>query len=275
MKRIIESVKSNSQQMLEILLLIVVAALPFVVDLPHLFEEYLGKNPLSPENFMLYTAVSKGKYIASFILILIVLFGIRKYNAGLIMNRMRVYHDYSYSWYWFCAKVLGIKKCSLILVPIQMQFKLAIRGTFEEYPLNDDDYPAVAEEPECSVTKDNIDQSNSEINIILEDTYVIEVDKIPKSKRDLYTIWISRNDGKSNGRHFSQKFIETSINVVRSFKNISTVNVFATTNPKNTLHIANRVFGLGERGNIKHLYVFQQKREDKNRVFESRGHRIY
>ena len=56
-----------------------------------------------------------------------------------------------------------------------------------------------------------------------------------------------------------------------------TVNVFATTNPKNSLHIAKRVFKAASRANVSHFYVFQQ---NKNKAtdrwyFEESGHKIY
>lgn len=274
MKKIINNIKSNMRQLLEVGMLIIVTVVPFFVNLGEIFMDYLRGNILSPDNFVWYMAIKYGNYVASVIFFFIVLFAIRKFNSDYIMNRMHVYHEYCYLWYWFCAKVLGIRKCDLILVPIYMQFKLIIRGTFDEYPLDDDDYPIIDNEPECRVTIKNADASKSEINFILEDTYVIEDFQIPKSKRELFTLRISRNDGKDNGRHFSQKFIEAIINEIRKYKQISLVNIFATTNPKNTANIAKRAFALGDRGNIEHLYVFQQTK-DGCRKFEGTGYKVY
>lgn len=64
------------------------------------------------------------------------------------------------------------------------------------------------------------------------------------------------------------------INYVRGLNDKVVINVFSTTSPFNTLHIAKRVFGLGERGNIEHLYVFQQSK-DGARHFEENGRKIY
>jgi len=108
----------------------------------------------------------------------------------------------------------------------------------------------------------------------LEDTYAIEVRQIPKSKQGYRTIKISRNSGADNSRHFSQKYIEAIIKCVRGLKGNVSVNVYATTNPMNTNHIARRVFGLGARGNVEHLYVFQQ-RKDGRRRFEEKGRKIF
>lgn len=274
MKRIKEHISSNLRQLLEIFFLFVVAIAPFFVDLQVLFKSYLDSNSLSPDNFLWYTALSYGNSVASIILCCLLLLAFRKLNQDFLMNGKNVYHDYSYCWYWACSKILGIKKCNLVLVPIFMQFKLVINGTFEEYPLNDDEYPIVDDDPDCSVEIINNDIGGNEINLILEDTYPLECKQLPKSKQDLFTVKVSRNDGTTNGRHFSQKFIETTINEIRKLKPSKTINVYATTNPKNTMHIAKRVFAQGNRGNIKHLYVFQQKNIGR-RYFEDKGHIIY
>ena len=190
------------------------------------------------------------------------------------MNRKRVYHDYCYAWYWLCAKILGIKSCNLVLVPIHMQFKLVIRATFPEYPLDETEYPVVENESESKVSEINQEGSTREINFVLEDTYAIETLQIPKSKQVYRTIKISRNCGPDSSRHFSQKYIEAIIKCIRDLKGQVTVNVYATTNPMNTKHIAKRAFGLGERGNVKHLYVFQQGKDGRRR-FEEKGRKVF
>ncbi len=267
-------IKSNARQLLEILLLIAILAVFLFIDTNELFSEYLKNTYPTPENIIGYFEVSHGKWVVSIVAFFVLLYFIRRFNKDFVMNSQRVYHDYCYWWYWLCAKILGIRSCNLVLVPIYMQFMLVIRGTFEEYPLNEEDYPVIKNESECKITINNPESNQSEINIILEDTYVIGDGQIPKEKSELYTLRISRNDGKSNDRHFSQVFIKAVISSVRKYNHLPTVNLFATTNPKNTVHLANRAFGLGERGNIGHLFVFQQSSQGF-RVFDSKGHKIY
>lgn len=273
MKKVVGFIKSNLRQIFETIGLIGAIALPWGVDLQELFRKYLENNTLTPDNMWWYIALTYGKPIASLVLFVAILIIFRKLNAEYVMNRRFIYHDYSYAWYWFCSKVLGIKKCNLILVPIHMQFKLAIRGTFDDYPLQDDDYPLLENESECSISKVHKDRNNRTINLILEDTFSIEDQQVDKQNRDIFTIKVSRNDG-SNSRHFSQRFIDATINALKEYKQISILNVYATTNPKNTLHIARRVFGSVERGNVGHLYVFQQNK-DEIRSFERKGHKIF
>ena len=275
MKKLSEKIFSNGRQILEIVTLIIVTIIPWIFDLQEIFKEYLSNHPISPgDDFFWQVALRKGKPIASVIVFFVVLIAIRKFNQEFVMNRKRVYHDYSYAWYWFCAIILGIKKCDLVNVPIYMQFKLVIEAIFSDYPLDETEYPAVENELESTITELNQDGATGEINLVLEDTYVIETRQIPSSKQGYRTIKICRNNGADNSRHFSQKYIDTIIKFVRSLKGRVVVNVYATTNPLNTKHIAKRAFGLGERGNVAHLYVFQQSNVGRRR-FEEKGKRIY
>lgn len=272
-KNILDFIKCNTRQIFEVLALIVAIAIPWVVNLQELFKEYLANNFLEPDNMWWYLALTIGKPKASLILFFLLLLVIRRINAEIVMNSKYVYHDYCYGWYWFCAQILGIKKCSLILVPIHMQFKLTIRGTFSDYPLQDEDYPIVDNEPDCNVSITHEDKDRGTINLILEDTYSVGERQISKNNRELYTIKVSRYDG-SNSRHFSQKLIDATAKALNEYKRIPIVNIYATTNPKNTFHIARRVFGSIGRGNVEHLYVFQQS-TDSRRMFDAEGHKVF
>ena len=203
-----------------------------------------------------------------------VLYLIRLFNREFVMNRKRVYHDYSYTWYWFCAKVLGINSCDLVLVPIYMQFKLVIRATFQNYPLDEMEYPEIENEMDSKVMIFDGNKVSREINLILEDTYPVDIQQIPRSKRGYKTFKVIRNSGTDNTRHFSQKFINAIIKCVRGINGKTIINIYATTNPLNTKHIAKRAFGLGNRGNVEHLYVFQQ-RKDGIRRFEEKGKKVF
>ena len=135
------------------------------------------------------------------------------------------------------------------------------------------EYPEIDNE-KVKVIQKNEKEPQNEINLILEDTYVIKNSQIPYSKRNLFTIKISRNGGSNGERHYSEAFMEKIISTVKGLENTSVVNVYATTNPLHTKYIAERVFKSGGRGDIRKLYVYQQNR-DGDRNFEDRGHRIY
>lgn len=148
-----------------------------------------------------------------------------------------------------------------------------LHGVFEEYPLDENSYPAEENET-INVSKTNWASNPTEVNIILEDTYPVLYSQIPCAKNKLPTIKVSRNDGKNFGRHFSQKFIENVITQIGNLNSGTKVNVFATTNPLNSLNIAKRAFTNGNRGNIDSLVVFQQDGYGK-RLFQTKGKKIF
>lgn len=90
------------------------------------------------------------------------------------------------------------------------------------------------------------------------------------------TILISRDNSVDHNRYDSPKLVQTVVNEVRNLpSNIKKVNVYATTNPQNTMNIASNAFKLGERGNLDEVTVFQQRRTGNPRKFEKKGKVVY
>lgn len=272
-RRLGDFFRGNTRQLIQICFLIAACILPWILDFNGLFNSWYTNTDASPDNLPWHLALSYGKPAISVLLVGISWIAARKWNGGYVMNKNSVYHDYPYIWYWFCAKILGILECNLILVPISTQFKLVIRGTFSAYPLETSDYPPISDEKDCRIIAQNEDAVADEINLIIEDTYEISDSQIPEEKRSLQTIRVSRYDG-TNNRHFSQKLIDAVNATVRQKRSVPRLNVFATTNPMNSKQIAMSVFAQGGRGNVAHLYVFQQESKE-NRVFSKRGRKIY
>lgn len=205
---------------------------------------------------------------------LIIYFFIRVMNKFFLLNRSNVYHDYCYQWYWICSKILGIKKCNFVNIPIYMQMKLVINQVFDTPVLFEEDYPKV-EEPAVVERKNQMSRDKTqECNLILEDTYQISYKQIPKEKQSLYTIKVSRYNPQISGRHYSQSFVQKIMDVVNKLDKDTTINLYATTNPQNTLHIARCAFTMANRGNIAHLVIFQQS-ASQGRHFENMGIKIY
>lgn len=274
----VKKIKANLRQVGEIIALMIVVLGVYILDISSLFKNYLMEYELKPElgNIILYYLLNIGNIGFSIVLFWGLLKFFREINKEFIMNNSNVYHDYPFFWYWFCARILGIKKCNLILVPIYMQFKLVIEDIFDEYPLDEDDFPVIKDEADSDVKKIkiNVDMELSEMNLILEDTYIIESKQIPFSKKDLPTIKISRNINNNHTRHFSPKFIQKISEEIRKLPQINRINIYATTNPMNTLRIIRTVFKMADRGNIDHIFVYQQ--ENKGiRVFCEKGYKIY
>lgn len=269
MKHFIEKTQESLRSIFEIVLIIAVFLIPTIINAAKWIEVCFINTNLDFDNIKYYFIMKAGNLTIGLLLTVLLLFKIREYNKEKIFNTKNVYHDYSYIWYWFCAKILGYKKCNLKLVPIYMQFKLGLNDTFDDYDVGlDDDYPL--KENEQIIVQKNNNQVTNEVNLVLADTYPIVERQLPISKRGLYTIKISR-DQDDLRRYYSPEFIVKITNEVRKLPHgINSVNIYATTNPKHTLKITRDVFKLAERGNVKKLVVYQQNK-DGIRKFEKKG----
>lgn len=272
----IKKLKANSVQIIEVMIMLIAFLLPYILNIPSWFGDYLRDHKPEPEigSFLPYYILRAGNTAIALGLLFAALIAIRSYNKELVMNNYNVYHDYPYGWYWFCAKVLGIKKCNLILVPIYMQFKLVIGNVFQDYPLDEAEFPVIEAEPDCTIEKKNMIADLSEVNLVLEDTYVIKAKQIPFRKKSLPTIKISRNDGNSYTRHFSPKFVNAVTEEIRRLPEVNIINIYATTNPMNTVRISRSAFRMADRGNVEHVFVYQQKRSGA-RKFDGKRYKIY
>lgn len=265
--------KSNFRQIIQTLLLIVVIVWPLIFDLKSSFSGYLKLDTSSVTDILMHELVSIGDIGIMICLLIFVLFWLQKYNQDYTMNQKNVYHDYNYWWYKYCANILGINQCSLIRVPIYMQIKLVVNAVFKDYPLDEKQFPEL-ENDTTLVTLYNNEEKTNEINLLLEDTYSIARYQIPINKQHLMTIKVQRALGKPNVRYFSPDFIQTIEHEVRKIEGSIILNVFATTNPLATKYVAQNIFAVCNRGNIKHLYVFQQA-ADEERCFGEKGYKIY
>ena len=274
MKKAKQVLNNNSTQIIETFILIISVLGPFVFNIADKFLPYLKITTIDPENVTAYLTVRNGDWAIATVLFFIILWRIRDYNKDRTMRCSSVYGNYPYAWYWYCAKILGYRNCDLVRIPIYMQFMLVVRSTFDGYPLDENDYPPIENEDDSKIERTNTAASIKEINIIVEDTYVINNNQIPKDKRECYTIRIQRDQADRKTRHFSEKLIEAVTEAVRDLPDGVTVNLFASTNALNSKNIAKRAFSLWERGNVVHLYVFQQ-RKDCGREFEPGGRKIF
>ena len=124
MKHFIEKAQESLKSIFEIFLMIVAFLIPTIINATGWIELCFKNTKIDFDNIKYYFLMKTGNLTIGVLLTLFVLNTIRKNNKERIFNTKNVYHDYSYIWYWFCAKILGYKKCNLKLVPIYMQFKL-------------------------------------------------------------------------------------------------------------------------------------------------------
>lgn len=148
-------------------------------------------------HYHLYLIFISGNFIVGLAFFLTALIKFRKSNSEKIFNSINFYQNYSYFWYWVCGKILGFKKCNLVRVPIFMQFKLVTRQTFENY-LVGDNYGNKKEKIKIITNTSN---KASTINLILSDTYPIELSQLPKGEECLDIIWICRENKNDSQRY--------------------------------------------------------------------------
>lgn len=206
-------------------------------------------------------AVGAGRWIFVCFVLVFAYILIRKLNKDYVLRQTfpnaTVWHPYI--GYWYCRNIMGIKKVSLVRVPIPLQFKLVWKGIFDSY----DEMDGVIEQGEPDDVRITVDLSvpyTSRINLILADTYPIDdwKEKLPQEVHGFKTIIIDRSTDY-NDRVFSRKYISEIRKVVHSLPPIaSSINVFATTNAAHVFHIAKDVFMNGGRDGEKHLRVYQQ-----------------
>lgn len=192
------------------------------------------------------------------VLVAICFIFIRKYNKDKVLKQnlsVMVWH--TYLGYWVCRSFLNYRKVSLVRVPIPVQFKLVFKGIFDEY-----DFGAVeknkvdSEDIRCEQFND--DPVTNNVNLVLMDTYPLELNSLPPTVINLTTIVIDRPE-RGGGRCFSKPFVDAVNTAVHALPpHVDTVNVFSTLNPAHVHYIAERVFKTGGRDNIKWVCVYQQ-----------------
>ena len=156
-----------------------------------------------------------------------------------------------------------------------MQIKLVINDTFPEYYFGDD--KTYEEEPKdvnlIEIDKSNwTDETPKVINIFISDTYYIEADIIPHCYLNTPTLhFIRKNNNNNTNRVYSPILIEQLNNELNKINGPYTINLFATTNPKNLYYITKNIFQKADRSNIQQIKVFpQSKGTDNNWKFDDK-----
>ena len=258
----------------QVLFLLFVFFLPNVLDVYSRIEPQVKSAPINFEEFIYYLifiALKLGNWGIGIIASVSLLFCFRITNKDKFINRGKEYHKHSYLYYWVAAKIFNYRTCNLANVPIYMQFKLVLSDMFDKY-----EYGPIhtSNADKISIKGNNDSKYTDTINLVLSDTYKIELNALPECVTHLTTLEIDRSKDSDMNRYYSEDFIKFVQQTVKELPaSIVKVNLFATLNPKNSYHIAKEVFSLPSRNSIKSLSVFQQ--QDESRKFETRGHRIY
>lgn len=271
---LINFVKDSIREILQIFLLVFFMVIPSIFDFEGIIKALLIGEHITLENIKYYYLMYAGNLVMGCLLAALVLFRfIRVSNKSTIFNSGNLYHDKPYMWYWFSSKILGYKKCNLVLVPIYIQYKLIINDTFEEYPFNEADFPT--KKCHVDVRSELTRQAPplNEINLIIQDTYPITDDQIPVEKKANNAILIMRDREYIGERIHCEELINIVVEEVRRLNDNITLNIFSTTNPKNTYEIVKKAICIGNRGNIGSVNVFQQDNKGI-RAFAPKSHKV-
>lgn len=249
--------KNKKREIWQVILLIVVAVLPWLIDFPGLLTRAIADGV--DVELKYYIPIMAGKVVSSVVLVLAYVYIVRKSNKEYTFNEAgNYYYNHSYEWYWICSKIFGYKKCSLVRVPIPMQFKLLINQVFREYTFgNDNNYVRIANE-EISVATDK--EKTKTVNLVLADTYPISNNLLPGIVNEYMTVRISREHTGDGSRYISEAFCNEVQRAVQQLhqSGCDTLNIFPTTNAAHNIRIVQNSFMHGGRGDIKHIYVYTQ-----------------
>lgn len=274
MKLFFRKVIVNIRPVSQVVGLILLGVMPTCLNLSEIVAEQLELT-ISQKwiDYIFYVAWTLGDIAVGILFVIMALFAIRKFNKDYVFNKGHVYKNYPYMWYWICAKILGYLECNLILVPIYMQFKLIIRDTFNKYycgSLNrkDDDI--------ITVKYKNVSKTMTEVNLLIADTYQIDVHQLHESTMANPAIIVSRDNDTDHNRYDSPSLVQAVVNEIGNLPNsVKQVHIFATTNPQNTINIVRNAFKLGERGSLDKIVVYQQLGADSLRTFQAKGKVVY
>ena len=228
-----------------------------------------------------YYVIQHGNYCVAAFLAIEMLRLFHERNAKRVLNRGNRYHDRTMLEYWLASRVLGYGTCDLIRVPIPTQFKLLLNDTFDNYGVGSDDYYQTPEDDhakcEMLVSKEVGDVVSDVVNLLIADTYPINIDQIPECVRTYDTLYIMRaGTTQAFVRYYSPELVKRVTEAVRGLPNGTKLNLFATTNPKNTQDIACKVFKLGSRSNISELNIYREEYDAaKNKWLFTKPVKIY
>lgn len=169
-----------------------------------------------------------------------------------------MYGNYPFIFYYLALKLLGYKKVDLKMKPIPLQFKLLEVNRFDYY-----DSSTLSEEKfkYDVIYKKKVNNHTKRINIVVSDTYDIDLSKLPNTENQNPTIVIKRK-GKSGIRTFSQELIDIIHSEVEySKKYCKKYNLFLSTPGKTNQEIYQQIFQTGHRDGFT-IYIYQQNNKN-------------
>lgn len=227
------------------------------------------------ENAEIPNYISNLSIITTIIVLFSIIFiAIRNLNKNRVFLAGNIYGTNYYIFYKL-AKVLGFNKISLIRKPYYCMFKIIINDDFEELVNLDKENEKLSTDISIRVDESKFHNINNlrECNLIVSDTYKIQLEQLPIDKKDIDTIEIERI-GHSGVRISSQELVnEVRKAVIKIVNTGANINLFLTTSTFNTYQIIIECFMQADRDKIE-LEVFQQDTSKRDKKFNSKGKKV-
>lgn len=180
-----------------------------------------------------------------------------------------LYAQYPRFIYYIAGKLLNYGKFNLERKPFYVQFYVVLNDVFRDVT-----YSSLPENKKLKIKEDytdyNLNQNQQKCNLIISDTYSISKSQLPDEVKDYTTIKIEREKDSLHDRIYSEELIHAVSKAIEKIKMIDAeINLFLTTNTKNTYEIINKVFKKGGRERYT-INLFQQG-DKGNRNFKRKA----
>ena len=205
------------------------------------------------------------------VLFSVIFIALRNFNKNRVFMSGNLYGT-SYYIFYKLARVLGFNKISLIRKPYYIMFKILMNNDFEELVNLDIENEQLVSDISIKTDESNFHNINNlrECNLIISDTYKINIEQLPIDKQDIDTIAIERI-GHEKIRVSSQELVnEVRKAVIKIMNTGAKINLFMTTSTFNTYKIITECFMQADRDKME-VEIFQQDTTDKNKKFNDKG----
>ncbi len=208
------------------------------------------------------------------VLFSVIFIALRNFNKNRVFMSGNLYGT-SYYIFYKLARVLGFNKISLIRKPYYIMFKILMNNDFEELVNLDIENEQLVSDISIKTDESNFHNINNlrECNLIISDTYKINIEQLPIDKQDIDTIAIERI-GHEKIRVSSQELVnEVRKAVIKIMNTGAKINLFMTTSTFNTYKIITECFMQADRDKME-VEIFQQDTTDKNKKFNDKGKKV-
>lgn len=224
------------------------------------------------ENIEIPNYVSYLSVLTTILVLFSVIFlALRNFNKNRVFIEGNIYGTNNYVWYKL-AKILGFNKISLIRKPYYIMFKIVMDNKFSELVNLEKENEELSSDISINVDESKFHNINNlrECNLIVSDTYKINLEQLPVDKQDIDTIVIDRI-GHEKIRISSQELVnEVRKAVIKIMNTGAKINLFMTTSTFNTYKIITECFMQAERDKLE-VDIFQQDTTDRNKKFKDKG----